>query len=193
MEYQLTFGTGNENKAKEVSLILGIEVKTASLEVEEIQNRDPEVVARAKARAYYEKLGTPVFAEDVALTFTAHSKVKEDGTLDGFPGAYIKDFIEIYGNEGLIKMLDGQVRTAVLQDVVVYIDENGEEHVFKGVINGSIAESQRGESGFGFDPIFIPEGQEKTFAEMNAEEKNMVSHRGIAFGKLKDYLAQKVA
>jgi len=176
---EIYFATTNEGKLREVQEILGIKVKGTSLEIDEIQSLDPKKVAVAKARAYFDKLKKPIFVEDVSLCFRA---------LGGLPGTYINDFSKRLGNKGLADLLLAQKeRGAIAITTIVYIDTKG-EHVFEGKVKGSIAKKPHGNKGFGWDSIFIPEGETKTFGEMKVSEKNKYSMRAIALKKFKKYL-----
>ncbi len=172
---QIYFGTTNAGKLKEASNILGIEVLGCGLDIEEIQSLDPIKVAVQKARDYYAKLQKPVLVEDVSLSFLA---------LNGIPGPYINDFLKALGNQGLIDLLaDKSDRRAIAQTTLVY-----DEHVFIGKIEGTIAPELAGDNGFGWDPIFIPDGYDKTYAEMKDDGKNQCSMRALAFAELKIHL-----
>ncbi|MEK7154790.1 MAG: non-canonical purine NTP pyrophosphatase, partial [Patescibacteria group bacterium] len=170
----------NAGKLKEAAALLGIEVLGAGLEIAEIQSLDPQKVAVQKARDYYQKLHKPILVEDVSLTFTA---------LNGLPGPYINDFSQSLGNLGLIELLKSKSdRTAVAQTTLVFLDEKQQEHIFTGVIKGLITDSPVGDNGFGWDPIFIPDGFTKTFAQMTDTEKNSCSMRALAFQEFKIWL-----
>lgn len=177
---KIYFATTNEGKIAEARLILGIDIESAPLEIDEVQSLDPILVAVKKAKAYYKELKTPLFVEDVSLSFSS---------LRGLPGPYINDFATVLGNDGLIDLLRGKEdRTAIAQVTIVYIDENGYENVFEGKIEGKITSEPKGTFGFGWDPIFTPTGSNRTFAEMTTEEKNEYSMRGIAFKKFRLHL-----
>lgn len=172
---QIYFATTNAGKLKEASNILGIEVLGCGLEIEEIQSLDPVKVAVQKSRDYFAKLQKPVLIEDVSLSFMA---------LNGLPGPYINDFLKALGNQGLIDLLTNKSdRRAIAQTTLVYDD-----HVFIGKIEGTIATQLAGDNGFGWDPIFIPKGFDKTFAQMTDEEKNTCSMRALALAEFKKYL-----
>jgi XTP/dITP diphosphohydrolase len=116
--------------------------------------------------------------------------------LDGAPGVYSAR----YAGEGcsfadnvnkLLKAMDGQTnRKARFRTVICFI-ENGEKHYFEGIVNGTIVEKGSGNMGFGYDPIFVPDGYNISFAEMPLDEKNKISHRGLATQKLVEYLKSK--
>lgn len=176
---KLIFATKNDGKLAEAIEILGIEVVGDPLEIDEIQSLDPVEVATKKAKAYYVELKKPLFIEDVSLVFDA---------LIRLPGTYINDFSKALGNDGLCKLIGDGSRKAKAQTTIVHIDNDGNEHVFEGVVEGSIADSPRGDKGFGWDPIFIPDGDTRTFAEMDLDEKNNYSMRKIALTKFKKWL-----
>lgn len=174
------FATTNKGKLEEASQILGIRVEGTKLDIPEIQSLDMNKVTTYKARHYFEQLKHPLFVEDTSLIFSA---------LNGLPGPYIRDMSEALGNEGLIKLLSGfSDRTAKAISVIVYIDADGKEHAFEGVVEGRIADSVTGEGGFGWDPIFIPEGHDITFGQMEQVEKNKISMRKLALEKMASFL-----
>jgi len=175
----LYFASHNLNKKREIEEILGIKVKLAGFEVDEIQSLDPKEVAVKKARAYYEKLKKPIFVEDISFSISA---------LNGLPGPYIDSFLKTLGNDGIVDLIKGKKdRGAIAQATVVFVLEEGKEKIFIGKVVGTIPDKPKGE-GFGWDPIFIPEGEKKTFGEMTLEEKNRYSMRAKAFKKFKDWL-----
>jgi len=157
------FITGNQNKVDYLSRILGINLAHQKVELDEIQSVDPRAVTEHKARQAYTLLQRPVLVEDNSMSFNA---------LGGLPGPFVKFFIESSaGNEGLCRMLDGfSDRSAY--SVVVYAYYDGEQlKFFEGRLDGRITESPRGDGGYGWDPIFEPEGYGgRTRAELNAEE-----------------------
>jgi len=109
--------------------------------------------------------------------------------LNGFPGTYSKYVQETIGNEGILKLLEGKEnRNAYFKTVIGYCDENGVK-LFKGIVRGKVSEEIRSKGfGFAYDSIFIPEGEDRTFAEMTAEEKSEISHRKRAFEEFKKHL-----
>jgi len=178
----LIFATSNPGKIKEAQEILGVKVNGTSLEIEEIQSLDPLKVALAKARAYFDALKEPLFVEDTSLSFEG---------LKGLPGPYISDMAKALGNSGLAELLKGRSRKAQAQVTLVFVDAKGKEHLFIGVTEGSIAASPRGEGGFGWDPIFIPEGEKRTFGEMSLEDKNKYSMRAKALMAFREWLSSQ--
>ena len=168
------FVTGNENKRREAAAILGIELGRVDLDLPEVQALDFAEVAAAKAVAAREALGRPkrvVIVEDSGIVF---------GAWDGLPGALTKWFLASVGIEGLLRMLSGfEDRSARAVCAVAVADPGGAVRVFAGEVAGTVAEKPRGASGFGWDPIFVPEGLERTYAEVG-EAKNEDSHRARA-------------
>ncbi|MCK9368634.1 RdgB/HAM1 family non-canonical purine NTP pyrophosphatase [Candidatus Dojkabacteria bacterium] len=180
MNKAIYFGTTSEGKLSEARSIFKCEIIGTPLKIDEIQSLDVVDVATKKARGYFKELNKPVFIEDVGLFFEE---------LNGLPGAYINDFYDALGNQGLIDLLKGRKnRKALAKTVIVFIDESGIEHVFEGEISGRISENILGEKGWGWDPIFIPDGSDKTFAQMPLQEKNKYSMRAQAMEKFKKYL-----
>lgn len=178
----LTFITGNKNKALQLSRYLAFPVKHLQLDIEEIQSLDLEQVATAKAKSAYDLLKTPILVEDTAVTFEA---------LGRLPGTFIKFFLQELGNEGIAKLLDGhQNRNATAETCFALCDENG-VHLFKGARKGCVAQSPRGESNFGWNPIFIPEGETLTWAEMDSAGQSKTSMRRLAIEKLQVYLEEQ--
>ncbi|MBI5179757.1 MAG: RdgB/HAM1 family non-canonical purine NTP pyrophosphatase [Nitrospinae bacterium] len=179
----LTFVTGNPDKLREARQILGVELAQADLRgLEEIQAVDVEAAIRHKAHEAYARLKAPLIVEDTGLAFMAWN---------GLPGALVKWFLETVGNKGLLAMLAGFTdRRALAQCFIAYHD-GAAVTVVKGEIAGTIADDERGEGGFGWDRIFVPDGHTCTFAEMTAEEKNACSHRQRAFEALRAYINKR--
>ncbi len=175
---KLTFVTGNPDKLREASEILGVTLKQAAIDLEELQTINVEDLIIHKAEEAYRKLRCPVIVEDTGLVFHAWN---------GLPGALIKWFQKTVDNAGIIKMLESEIdRRALAQCFIAY--HNGHRiTVVKGELAGTIAIAVRGENGFGWDRIFIPTGHTRTFGEMPAIEKNAFSHRKIAFDNLKKH------
>jgi inosine triphosphate pyrophosphatase len=179
MAKKVYFITGNKNKLKEAQAILNdFEILHESIELPELQG-EPEDIVKEKAKLAAKKLNKPVFVEDTCLCFNA---------LNGMPGPYVKHFIEKIGREGVVRLLsDYEDKSAKAVAIIGYCEPEKEPKIFEGVVEGTIVEP-RGESGFGWDPIFIPRGHSRTFAEMSVEEKNKISHRKKALEEFKSYL-----
>lgn len=186
----ITFVTGNFKKLLEVREILGIGTETDPLpfalthhkvDLPELQG-DPVSIAKQKCILAAAKLDSAVITEDTSLCFNA---------LNGLPGPYIKWFLDDCGLEGLNKMIDGfDDRSVYAQTIVCFCAGPGKEPaVFEGRTNGTIVRP-RGPENFGWDPIFEPSDHNagKTYAEMTAEEKNAISHRGRALAQLREFL-----
>ena len=164
------FITGNKHKFNEISAMTGLKLRQKKIPYPEIQADTLQEIALFGARCIREKLKKPFFVEDSGLFIDA---------LDGFPGPYSRYVYEKIGLEGILTLLRKKNRSAHFECVIAFADKK--THLFVGRVDGSIAESIRGNKGFGYDPLFIPEGCLKTFAEMKGEEKNLHSHRAMAF------------
>ncbi len=171
------FITSNKNKLREFEEILGAKLEQIEIDLEEIQEIEAEKVVEHKVLEAYEKARKPIIVEDTGLYIEAWN---------GFPGALAKWVGKTIGFENIPNML-GENRKAYAKTIVGYCDGNRLK-LFEGKIRGKISEKARGESGFGWDPIFIPEGNKKTFAEMPVDEKNAISMRRLALEELKGFL-----
>ena len=173
---KLKFVTSNTNKVREASDILECSLDQVSgLNIDEIQDSDIEKIVSHKAKQAFDELRCPVLVEDSGLIFTAWN---------GLPGALVKWFELSVGCHGLLKMLEGFENREAFAVCVAVVFDGQEMLLAKGERKGEIAHSMRGENGFGWDVIFIPEHHEKTYAEMNFNKKNTISHRRRAFEKL---------
>ena len=176
------FVTGNENKRHEAAAILGVELEAASPDVPEEQVGDVAGVAARKALAAREALGSPsypVIVEDSGIIF---------GAWNGLPGPFTKWFLSSVGKEGLLGMLSPYEDRSARAVCAVAVATGGDEViVFEGEVGGTVAFEPRGESGFGWDPIFVPDGGGLTYAEMG-EAKNRDSHRARAFRQVRRWL-----
>ena len=180
---QLVAATANPHKLSEIADILGSAVELLPRPAdlgEVIEDGDTlEANAQLKARAVCAHTGKPAVADDTGLEVAA---------LGGAPGVrsarYAGDLADDADNRArlLAEMHEEADRSARFRTVAVVAFPDGSEFVTEGVISGTIAETSRGDQGFGYDPVFVPEeGDGRTFAEMSADEKNAVSHRGRAF------------
>lgn len=166
---------------KEAQAILGLPLEIADIDPEEIQSLDSTTIVTHKVRQAFERVKKPVFVEDVAVHIDAWG---------GFPGPFIKFILKAGGNALLLKMLsDEKNRKAVARCTIGYHDGNT-AHTFVGEMNGTIAFSETGKNGFGWDPIFIPEGMTKTLAELSAQEKNEISNRKKALVQLQNFIVK---
>ncbi len=181
----LVFVTSNPGKAREAAALLGRPVEARALDLPEVQSLDFREVARAKALVAARALGVPVLVEDSGLAIAGWG---------GFPGPLTKWITTgALGQEGLAKMLDGfSDRSAEAVSVLAVAkpgDREGDVVVAEGRVKGAVALHPRGDNGFGWDVLFVPEGETRTFAEMSPEEKNLASHRARAFEGLRRLLA----
>lgn len=174
---KVTFVTGNKNKVKEAERILGIRLDIADIDIKEIQTMEVEEVVEEKAKEAYSKVGKTVIVEDTGIYLEE---------LNGFPGALIKWLLDSAGNEGICNIIRDN-RNAIAKTCICLYDGK-EAKTFCGSIKGTIPEKPRGTTNFGWDPVFIPEGHDRTFAEMSQEEKNSMSMRKRALEKLKEFL-----
>lgn len=190
MKRKLVFATNNLHKLEEVSAILGNQIELLSLNDINCHTDIPETAdtlegnALLKSRFIYENYGMNCFADDTGLEVEA---------LEGAPGVYSARYAGDGHNSeaNMIKLLDNlkekknrkaQFRTAIS----LIID--GKEYLFEGIIKGEIGIIKKGDSGFGYDPIFVPEGYNETFAELGSDIKNKISHRALAINKLCEFL-----
>jgi len=174
----LKFITGNINKFAEVKVIFP-ELERLDIDLPEIQSLDPREIVEFKLKSALEHVPGGIIIEDTSLYF--------DG-LNGLPGPLIKWFLKALGCAGLAKMaLASGNDKAEAKTIIGYADSDGNTFYFEGVVAGRIV-APRGETSFGWDPIFEPDGHDLTFAEMGIEEKNKISMRRQAAQKLKDFL-----
>ena len=192
---KIVFATHNAHKVSEVQAVLGSEYQLVTATeagiTEEIPETQPTIEGNAlqKARYVYEHTGLNCFADDTGLEVEA---------LNGAPGVYSARYAGEHvsyadNNVLLLKNLAGcENRKARFRTVIALIVD-GKEYLFEGRVEGTIATEPHGEGGFGYDPLFVPEGSQLTFAEMSSEAKNKISHRGRAVAKLGAFLHGKEA
>ena len=174
---EIYFLTGNENKLKEVKEFIP-EIMGLNIDVVEIQSINAEEIIKHKLSEAKKQYNKRFVVEDTSLYLDC---------LNGLPGPLIKWFLKTIGNEGLVKLAKFHNNNKAVAKCLVGFSDGDKIEFFEGSINGKIV-YQKGENGFGWDKIFQPDGYEKTFAEMTSEEKNNISHRRIAFEKLKNHL-----
>lgn len=176
----ILFITGNEGKLREVSALIPA-VQGVDMDLTEIQEIDAHKIITAKlAEAQKYQSGTFI-VEDTSLYLDA---------MNGLPGPLVKWFVKAVGIEGIYKLTESFKSTrATARTLIGYADEDGIIHFFEGSISGTLV-PPRGTDGFGWDPIFQPDGHEKTFAEMTPEEKSRCSMRKRAVEGLRQYLEQ---
>ena len=189
---KLVFATNNLNKLKEVQEMLPSSIELLSLKDincnEEVDETENTLQGNAKLKADYitKNYGYNCFADDTGLEVEA---------LDGKPGVYSARFAgePKSAERNMQKLLDelknksnrdAQFRTAICLNL------DDKQFLFEGICTGEILHSKQGDKGFGYDPIFKPEGYQQSFAEMSSDEKNKISHRGIAIKKLVEFLCK---
>lgn len=189
---ELVFATNNKHKLQEVQQIVGAKFKIVSLAELGCNDEIPETASTLegnslmKAQYIHDKYKVDCFADDTGLEIEA---------LNGRPGVYSARYAGEHCsfqdniNKILQQMQGIENRKAKFRTVITLILDN-RIHYFEGFINGVITKTQVGMSGFGYDPVFIPQNYTETFAEMNAEEKNIISHRGMATRKLAAFLTE---
>ena len=190
---KLNFATNNKHKLQEVREVLGDSFLVESLQSLGINEDIPEDQltlegnALQKARFLYDRTGEDCFADDTGLEVEA---------LNGAPGVYSARYAGESKNSLdnmalLLKNMEGVKNRKARFRTVIALILNGEEYLFEGVVNGVITEQPRGTAGFGYDPLFVPDGYTTTFAEMDSEAKNAISHRGLAVEKLAAFLLKR--
>lgn len=186
----ITFVTGNPGKVEEMRELLdplGIAVVQDDRGYPEIQHDELSGVAEAGA-GYLLATGVepPFILEDAGLFI---------GSLKGFPGVYSSYVQHTIGNAGVLRLmrdLEAEQRGAAFLADLCFVDASGVPRHFEGRVQGRISQRARGSGGFGFDPIFIPDGHEKTLAEMTRAEKAAISHRGAAARAFAAHLGKEV-
>ena len=191
MKRKLVFATNNAHKLEEVAAILGDKVELLSLNDIDCHTDIPETAetlegnALLKSSFIYRNYQLDCFADDTGLEVEA---------LNGAPGVYSARYAEGEGHDAQAKMrkllheLEGKENRKAQFRTAISLILDGKEYLFEGVIKGEIIKEKRGDSGFGYDPIFKPEGYEQTFAELGNETKNKISHRALAVQKLCEFL-----
>ena len=182
------FITGNKGKLKEAKSMLSkinVNVIQNNLGYPEIQADSLEDVASFGAKYIQKKIDSTFILEDAGLFIE---------NLNGFPGVYSAYVFYTIGCNGILKLLDGvdiDIRIARFKSVLTYVEPDKKPRFLSGECHGKISTLEKGNQGFGYDPIFIPNGKTKTFAQMDTKEKNRISHRGKSFKKLLRLLKDK--
>lgn len=191
VEKEILFCSSNINKTKEIQHKIGTSIQIKNLLDLGLTEEIPETAdtfkgnALLKAQFGFEHYGKACFSDDSGLEVEA---------LNNEPGVYSARYAgepknDLQNTKKLLKNLEGiSNRKACFKTVLVYIDENGNIYDFEGRVDGTIITEQKGNEGFGYDPIFVPNGFNKTFAEMNMEEKSKLSHRARAVEKFIHFL-----
>ena len=193
MKKKLVVATNNVHKLEEIAAILGNKMELLSLKDIQCNVDIPETAntlegnARQKAMYIYENYGMDCFADDTGLEVEA---------LDGAPGVfsarYAGDGHDSEANmQKLLAELDGKENRKAQFRTAICLIMHGKEYLFEGIVKGIIIKEKRGNTGFGYDPIFVPEGHSLTFAELGNDIKNTISHRACAVEKLCQFLQKE--
>jgi XTP/dITP diphosphohydrolase len=188
---QLVFATHNPNKLQEVSALLPNSIHLIGLDElgchDEIDETATTIEGNAKIKSDYiaRKFEVNCFSDDTGLEVFA---------LGGAPGVYSARYAGAQKNaqdnmNKLLTELENHANRSAQFKTVIALNLNGQQHLFTGIVRGTILDEKRGEQGFGYDPIFVPDGYEQTFAQMNTAEKAALSHRGKAVQQLVAFLA----
>ncbi len=190
---KIVFATNNAHKLAEVQAVLGdayelVTPRMCGVE-EEIPENQPTLEGNASEKSHYlrARTGLDCFADDTGLEVEA---------LGGAPGVhsarYASDGHDFAANNRLLlRNLEGKANRRARFRTVISLLVGDEEHLFEGIVEGRIVERESGAEGFGYDPLFVPDGYDRTFAEMTPDEKNAVSHRGRAVRKLAAFLRDR--
>lgn len=195
---KIVFATNNAHKMQEVRQILGERFEVVGLADIGCTEDIPETAetlegnALQKARYVKEHYGLDCFADDTGLEVAA---------LGGAPGVHTARYAELFGNgithdsdanmNLLLQKLEKKADRSARFRTVISLIYKGEEHLFEGICEGTILSERHGTEGFGYDPVFQPKGYDRCFAQMKAEEKNAISHRGRATQKLVEWLRKR--
>ena len=194
MKRKLVFATNNAHKVEEIRAILGESVEVLSLKdigcvVDIPETADTlEGNAAIKAEYVYQNYGLDCFADDTGLEVAA---------LGGAPGIMSARYANADGHDSeanmtkLLHNLEGKSDRSAQFRTAICLIEKGKELMFEGIVTGKIIDERRGSAGFGYDPIFVPDGYDKTFAELGGDVKNKISHRAMAVKRLTEYLLQE--
>jgi inosine triphosphate pyrophosphatase len=178
MVEKIYFITGNKNKFSEIKAIIP-EVEQLEIDLDEIQETDAYAIIKHKMKEALKHHSGPFIIEDTSLYIKS---------LNDLPGPLIKWFMQKLGSEGIYQLVEKyENRKAEARTVIGYAKNQNEIHFFEGSIKGEIVKPS-GETNFGWDPIFKPNGHDQTFQQMTREEKNKISMRRIAAQKLKEFL-----
>lgn len=181
MSYDVFFVSSNKNKfdeAKNITSKFGLKLRFRKLSLQEIQADTLEDIARHKAIEAFSICSRPVIVEDAGLFIKS---------LDGFPGPYSSFVFDTIGNKGILRLVSSQ-RSALFRSVIAYCQGYDDVCLFSADVQGTISKKERGKK-WGFDPIFIPSGKNKTYSQL--VEKNQISHRYLALKKFANWYLNK--
>jgi len=177
---KISIATSNDKKVEGIRNVLGIEVEKVQLDLPEIQSVDIKEVVSFSAKDAYSKTKIPVLVNDTGLFVEAWN---------GLPGALITWFTKYtVGVRGMLKMLESEENRRVTAKTAYAFYDGKEVRIFEGKVDGVLTREERGNNGFEWDTIFLPNGYKKTFAEMTPSEKDAVPYYRTALYKLKDYI-----
>ncbi|TET14762.1 MAG: XTP/dITP diphosphatase [Candidatus Thorarchaeota archaeon] len=183
---KLVLVTQNKHKLAELRPLFekfDVSFETTSVEKFEIRADDVEAVAHEAAITAYDALKRPVVLDDTGLFVDA---------LNGFPGTYSAYVLKAIGNAGILRLMNNiNERAAKFVTAVGYADGDAIQ-TFVGVMSGNIARTPAGEEGFGYDPIFVPQGETRTYAQLSLSEKVNISHRTKAFRRFLDWYTKSL-
>ncbi len=179
---RFTLVTGNRNKLIEAERILGVKLECDPVDLPEIQSLDIFEVLRAKGEEAFRRLSRPVVVEETGFELAA---------MGGFPGPLVKWMLDAVGPAGIARTAHalGDTR-ATARCALIYLDGES-ERVAEGETRGELVLEPRGDGGFGWDPVFVPEGRSETYAELESELKDRLGHRGKAWRRLQRALASE--
>lgn len=179
MQKSWVFVTSNPHKWQEAQRILGYAIERVPLELEEIQAESVSEVALAKAQVAFARLGRPVIVEDAGVELSGFG---------GFPGPFIKHWEKLGGLHSICRAVDGVGDRRARAVCALGICSEAGSEVVEGAVDGLLSLQPRGQAGFGWDAIFVPSGEGRTFGEMSPAEKDARSHRRKAWELLRDRL-----
>ena len=181
--YFVTSNKGKQAEAKEKLSAIDFGAIQHNIGYPEIQADTLEEVALFGVEDVQKRFDQPFFLEDAGLFIDC---------LKGFPGVYSAYVFRTMGCKGILKLLDGEKnRKATFRSVIAYKEPGKKPVFFVGECHGGTSKKEFGSHGFGFDPIFVPSGEKRTFAQMEIKEKNLLSHRGKSLDKLADFFKKQ--
>jgi len=181
MSSNVFFASSNQNKFKEIKNItskFGLKIKFLKTTLQEIQADSLEKIARHKAMEAFSICLKPVIVEDAGLFITS---------LNGFPGPYSSFVFKTIGNKGILQLMS-KSRSASFRSIIAYCEKKDDIHLFSADVKGTISQKEHGLR-WGFDPIFIPQGRDKTYSQL--ADKNQISHRYLALKKFANWYLNK--
>lgn len=167
--------TGNPNKLVEARRIVGTGLRGVELDLPEIQSLDLTEVLRAKAEEAWRRLGRPLVVEETGLELEA---------MNGFPGPFVKWMLEAMGAEGIARLARSCGEVGVVARCALLYRHEAGSLIVEGTTRGELVLPPRGRGGYGWDPVFLPAGETKTYGELSAEDKDRLAHRGRAWRAL---------